>query len=114
MRYRIYKALDNPPSFVGLKGSYIKFGYAGIGIALVVGLLVGSATNGLIGVIVFAVMVAAAYLGIMAMQARFTERERMKWLSSKKLMDVIVFTPEPFSNMARQRLENAEKLVKKK
>lgn len=111
--YTIYKALDNPPSFVGLKGSYIKFASAGLGISLVISLFIGSLTNGLIAVISFTALSAAAYLGVMAFQAKFTERERMKWMSSRKLMDVITFPPEQFSTMANRRLSTAEKLIKK-
>lgn len=114
MHYTIYKALDNPPSFVGLKGSYIKytgFGMAGAG---AVGMIVGTFTNGLIGVIVFVACAAGVYLGVLAFQAKFTERERTKWLSSKKLKDVIIVAPVKFTKLAEDRLHAAEKLVKKK
>ena len=113
MLYIIYKALDNPPSFVGLKGSYIKYAAGGLGVSLIISLIVGSFTNGLIAVILFTALAAAAYLGVMAFQAKYTERERMKWMSSKKLMDVITFPPEQFSTMANRRLSTAEKLIKK-
>ena len=113
MRYIIYKALDNPPSFVGLKGSYIKIAVVGVVISGVIGLVAGSVFNGLVGVIVFIAFAAAVYLGVMAFQARFTERERRKWLSSMKLSDVIVFDPESFLTLARRRLEAAERVTKK-
>ena len=113
MRYIIYKALDNPPSFVGLKGSYIKIAVVGVILSGVMGLIAGGVFNGLVGVIVFIACAAAAYWGVMAFQARFTERELRKWLSSMKLMDVIVFGPESFSSLARRRLEAAERVTKK-
>lgn len=101
MEIRIYKSLDNPPSMLGLKGSYLRFAAIGLAIALVIGMLVGSVTNGLIGILVFVALTAAAYIGVMAFQARFTERERKKWFSSRKIPDLIHVKPVPIHKLAR-------------
>ena len=113
MYYKIYKALDNAPSFLGLQGSYQHYAAIGVAIALVLGFSIGGATNGLIGVVVFLVGTAAAYLAVMAFQARFTERERKKFISSRKSPDVIVFAPESFTSLARKQYEIAQKRAKK-
>ena len=112
MEYTIYKALDNPPSFVGLKGSYIRFAGFGMVGAGFIGLAIGGATNGLVGVLSFAALAAGVYLGVMAFQARFSERERKKWVSSRKIKNVVLVPPSPISRMAARRLSAAEKLVK--
>ena len=114
MRYPVYKSLDNPPSFLGLKGSYLRI--AGIGLfgAIIIGGTVGSFTNGLVGIIVFSAGAAADYLGVMAFQAKYSERERKKWVASLKIKDTIVFEPITFSEMARRRYLAAEKITKKK
>ena len=114
MRYVVYKALDNPPSFVGLKGSYIKYAGIGMGGAGVIGMMIGSITNGLVGVIAFVALAAGVYLSVLAFQAKFSERERTKWLTSRKLQDVIVFEPVSFNTLAARRRSVAEKIVKKK
>lgn len=112
MQYTIFKSLDNPSSMVGLKGSYLKFALMGIGIALLIAGVVGSLTNGLIGIIVFIAIGAAVYLGVMAFQAKFSERERGKWFSSRKTPDVIHFAPLRFPEYASKYINESKEKTK--
>ena len=114
MDYKVYKSLDNAPSFLGLQGSYQRYAAIGTGLAFVVGAIVGGATNGLVGVIVFLAATAGVYLCVMAFQARFTERERKKLFSSRNIPDVIVFAPESFSVLARKQYNIALKKTDRK
>ena len=113
MQYPVFKSLDNPSSMLGLKGSYLKFAAIGVGVALIIGFGVGSATNGLIGIIVFIAVSAVAYFAVMAFQARFTERERKKWFSSRKLPDIITLEPRTFGQLAAGRLGIAKRIKAK-
>jgi len=113
MFYQVFKSLDNPSSMFGLKGSYLRYTAAGLGIAMMIALIVGSITNGLIGIISFVALGAIVYMGVMAFQAKFTERERKKWFASRKLPDVVSFQPKAFSKLAASRLERAKKMKQK-
>lgn len=101
MEFRIYKSLDNPPSMLGLKGSYLRFAAMGLGVALIVGFVIGSATNGLVGILAFVAFTAITYMGVMAFQAKFSERERKKWFSSRKIPELIHLKPEAFHKLSR-------------
>lgn len=114
MIYPVFKSLDNPSSFVGLKGSYIRYAATGIGVALFIAFVIGGATNGLIGVIVFVALGALDYMGVMAFQAKFSERERQKWFSSRKLPDVLNIEPRSFRYQAGLRLDKARQKQQKK
>lgn len=114
MLYPVFKSLDNPSSMFGLKGSYVRYAAVGAGIALALALVIGSATNGLVGIIAFVAIVMLVYMGVMAFQARYTERERKKWFASRKLPDVLVFEPMTFTSLARQKLDLAKALKTKK
>ena len=100
MRYIVYKSLDNPSSMFGIKGSYLGWVAAGAGAGLVVAVIAGGFIGGLGGVIVFLACLVASYLGTLVMQAKYSERERKKWLASRKIPDVVVFRPETARDMA--------------
>lgn len=109
----VFKSLDNPSSFVGLKGSYLRFAAIGLGVALAIAGAIGSATSGLVGIIAFVALGALDYMGVMAFQAKFSERERKKWFSSRHLPDVLVFEPKSFRHMAGLKLDKAKKIKTK-
>ena len=109
MFYRVYKSLDNPASMFGIKGSYIYFVVGGAIVGAILGAVVGMFTNGFVGFVVFLLGLAASYFGTMVFQARFTERERKRWLSSRSIPDVVVVPPRPFRELAGRNLDQARK-----
>lgn len=113
MFYQVFKSLDNPSSFMGLKGSYLRYAAVGIAIALVISFAIGSVTNGLLGIIIFVALGALDYMGVMAFQARFSERERKKWFASRKLPDVLVLDPIQFRRLVEANLEKAKRIKQK-
>lgn len=108
MIYRVYKSLDNPASMFGIKGSYIYYVGGGAVIGAVIGFIVGTLTVGFVGFLVFLMGLVLSYLGTMVFQARFSERERKKWLSRRSLPDVIAVPPRRFSRLADDNTEKAK------
>lgn len=102
MVIEVFKALDKPSSLFSIKGSYIKVFIALIGISLILALVVGSFTSSLVGTLVFIVLVVFSYFGVLQFQARFSEKERDKWLSSRELPSFIRMKPVPFGRMVRR------------
>lgn len=96
MRVKVYKSLDEPSSIFGLKGSYFRILVLGAAAAAFLGIIVGKAVGGLAGLGVFLALLVADYLGVMAFQARFSERERKKWICSLKAPDFVSLQPRPF------------------
>lgn len=93
MRLKVYKSLDESSSTFGLKGSYFKIALGGAVAALAVAVMVGKALNGLVGLVVFLVLVLAVYFGVLAFQAKYSERERKKWMCVRKLPDFVAVEP---------------------
>ena len=108
MIYRVYKSLDNPASMFGIKGSYIYYVGAGALVSALLGVAVGIFTNSFVGFLVFVLGLVLSYLGTMVFQARFSERERKRWLSSRALPDVVVLPPKRFAEIAEGSYRKAE------
>ena len=103
MRYTVYKSLDKPSSLFGLRGSYLRYAIIGIVIAAMVAFIIGSATNGLVGMLLFIILVAVVYFLVLRIQARFSERERTKWFCAHVLPDYIIVPPKRLSSYVTAR-----------
>lgn len=93
MKYRIWRSLDRPSSFFGIRG---KFAYvfallAGTGAML--SFVVGEVTNSLVGMIAFACCCAGAYMAVIAIQGKMTDRSLSRFLSSRRIPDIIHMRP---------------------
>lgn len=97
MRCTVYKALDRPSSFLGLKGSYLTYTAILGGVGIVVGIFVGTLTIGLVGLVVALLLFAAAYACVMAFQARYSEKQKDHLIASYRLPDFIVMPPHRLS-----------------
>ena len=106
MRIKVYKSLDKPSSFLGLKGSYIMYTGVGAVIALCLAGYISTLTNGLIGILSFLGLCVIIYLMVLRVQASMTERELKRFLSGKMLPNYIVFHPERLKKYLRERTED--------
>lgn len=98
MRYTVYKSLDKPSSLFGLKGSYFFYAAGGALVGAVLALTIGAITNGLIGMLLFIVLLVIDYAVIMGIQTKYSERERTKWFCSHKLPSFITVPPRRLSS----------------
>lgn len=96
MQYRVYKSLDKPSVTLGLKGSYLLFFVVGGIAGAFLGVMIGSILGSLMGFIVFVLIGGGSYLGTLAFQSKFSEKERFKWMNSWKNPDFIRMSPRPF------------------
>lgn len=110
MKYIVYKSLDKSSSLLGLKGSYLYYTIGGLVVAAMIGVIVSRPTNGLVGMIVFIVLMVLVYLAVLRIQAKFSERERTKWFCSHRLPSFIFLPPKRMSSYAIARF--SEKKVK--
>lgn len=102
MKIQVYKSLDKPSSFLGLKGSYALYAGVGVVIALCCAGYISSLSNGLIGILSFVGLSVVAYLLVLRVQASLTERELKKFLSGKRLPDFIDVKPEKMRRYVRK------------
>lgn len=104
MRYAVYKALDKKNSLFGIRGSYQRYALYGLGAAIFVGLLVGTMINSLIGTILAIALGAGVYAGVLAVQSKYSEKERTKWFCSKKLPGYVIVPPKRLSRYVKFRI----------
>lgn len=109
MKRRVYKSLDKSSSLFGLQGSYLRWAIIGIIAVGVLCFILSRFIQSVIALILFIALAAGVYIGIIGFQARFSERERDKWLSSKGLPDIITMEPVRFEQMTKGELVYKEK-----
>lgn len=109
MQYGVYKALDRTNSLFGIKGSYQRYAIAGLLVCVVLGLVAGSLTNGVIGMIVAVGGIAGMYFALLSIQSRFSERERVRWFCSHRLPAYIVVPPRLLRRYCRVRAARRKK-----
>ena len=104
MNCKVYKSLDKSPTLFGIREGNLKLMGAGIVVALVFGFgfvspLLGSSLAGTFAAIIGAVV---AYLGIMSLQSKYSERGIKQYISGLRLPHIIVFKPIRLSRFHRK------------
>ena len=94
MKYRVWRSLDRPSAFFGIRGRFstVFLGIAGAG--LMVAFTVGSCTNSLIGMLTFGLCCIGAYSAVMSLQGRMTERGLARWMSSRRIPRAVRLMPK--------------------
>jgi hypothetical protein len=84
MKYRIWRSLDRPSSFFGIRGkfAYVFLGIAGAGamLSFAVGRVVGS----FMGMLAFAGACVGDYLLVLSLQGKMTDRSLTRKAASRK------------------------------
>ncbi len=85
MEHEVYRALDRPSSFLGIKGKFIVVIGVFAGVFAVLGLLTGALFgSGLAGLGVFFGGVIIGYLVVLILQGRMSVRQFSRFLCSRK------------------------------
>ena len=84
MKYRVWRSLDRPSSFFGIRGkfAYVFLAFAAAGAML--SAAVGNLTNGLVGMIAFGCSCVAGYMAIISIQGRMSDRGLARFLASRR------------------------------
>ena len=97
MYHTVYKSLDKSNSLFGLKGSYQLYALVGVLCGILISAILSAVIGGLFATLLAVGLGALAYFLVLRLQARFSERERTRWLCSHKLPDAIVVRPWSFA-----------------
>lgn len=101
MQLRVYRSLDRPSAFFGIRGRYQSLVLYALVADLVVSFFAGQWTNGLIGVLVFVAVGAVIYLGAIYVQGMYSDRTLFRLLSSRRLPGYIRVRPRRVSSMLK-------------
>lgn len=108
MRRTVYRSLDKSNSIFGMRGKYITYALKGVGLGLILSLLFSIMTNGILGIFLFLFCVIVTYAAVLYTQARYSERELDRMLSSKEIPDYIDFLPMRFGRILREVQEDED------
>ena len=75
MKRRVYRSLDRPATFFGIRGRFLWVAAIGGAMALVVGLVVGGATSMILGFGAGILAGVGAYLMTLSLQSRIDEKD---------------------------------------
>lgn len=90
--YKVYRSLDRPLSFFGIKGSFMSVLAVGASAAAVIGIIAGGVTgSNIIGLIVFLSLCVGAFMVVGLLQDKYSEKDFMKLLSSRRFPQFIRF-----------------------
>jgi len=78
MRRRVYRSLDRPATFFGIRGRFIIVMVAGAALAAFVGIIVGGCTSMLLGFGVFLLLAIVAYFTTTTLQSKIDEKDIWK------------------------------------
>ena len=85
MQYEVFRSLDRPSAFFGIKGSYISWVGAGLVVDLFFSLIVGVLTVGFIGFIVFLLGAVCVYGYVMMKQGKMSDRRLARKMAARQL-----------------------------
>lgn len=91
--YRVWRALDQPSAFFGIKGRFMVLFLIIAGASLIIGLSVGSVTGSLLGLIVIGILLFCDYMLILSIQGRMSDGEFSRMISKSGIPRFIKVNP---------------------
>jgi len=101
MRRRVYRSLDRPSTFMGIKGRFIIVMGLGAAVSLIAALIAGRLTSMLMGFGVAVVMMVVFYFLTTSLQAKIPEKDIWKTLVRRSLPRVYRTRPKHIRNIWR-------------
>lgn len=99
MKLRVYRSLDRPAAFFGIRGKYQSLALYAFLLDLVVSFLIARVTNGLIGILAFITLGGMIYLGTIYIQDKYSDRTLMRLFASRRLPGYIKMIPGRISSL---------------
>lgn len=84
MKYRVWRSLDRPSSFFGIRGkfAYVFLAFAAAG--AMVSMVIGNMTGGITGMLAFACCCIADYMLVTSLQGKMSDRGLARFLASRR------------------------------
>ena len=90
----MWRSLDQPSAFFGIKGRFMTLFIIIGAAAAVVAIVMGSSYGSMIGMLIIAALLFCDYLFIMSIQAKVSDKEFSRMISSRSLPRFIRVTPD--------------------
>lgn len=99
MRRPVYRCLDRPATFFGIRGRFMLMIVPALALALLLGIIIGGMTSLLFGFGVILVVFVAFYVLTMTLQSRIEEKDIWKTLAKRSYPDVYRMRPKHIRNI---------------
>ena len=97
MRCRVYRNLDRPFTFLGVKGRYIPVALVGLLGIVVTAVVVGAALGTFAGLASAVVLIVGGYLAMLEIQQRYGEKGVSRFIAGKRLPKFILIRSKVWS-----------------
>lgn len=91
---RTWRSLDQPSAFFGIKGRFMTLFILIAAAAAIVAIVMGSSYGSMIGMLIIGGLLFCDYLFVLSIQAKMTDKEFSRMISSRSLPKFIRVTPE--------------------
>lgn len=85
MKRTVYRNLDRPFSFFGIKGIFLAFAAVGSVVILIASIIVGALSNVFAGLGIATVMLVTGYLSLIESQHRFGQKSLDRKISGRNI-----------------------------
>ena len=92
--FRTWRSLDQPSAFFGIKGRFMTLFILIAAAAAVMAIVMGSSYGSMIGMLIIGGLLCCDYLLVLSIQAKMTDKEFSRMISSRSLPRFIRVTPD--------------------
>lgn len=102
--YRVWRALDQPAAFFGIKGRFMTLFLIIAAVAAAVAICLGSSFGNMAGMFIFGALAFCDYMLILSIQAKLSEKAFSRLLSKRRLTGYIKITPDSLESHLKRRI----------
>jgi len=99
MKRRVYRSLDRPATFFGVRGRFMVIFGLGFALALIIAMIVGGMTSMLVGFGVLLLICVAVYMTVISLQERISEKDLFKLVIRRRFPDIYRVQPKHIRNI---------------
>ena len=102
--YRVWRSLDQPAAFFGIRGRFMTLFGIVAGCAAFVALVIGSSFGTLLGMVTHAALLFCDYMLVVSIQAKMSDKEFTRLLSGRNLGWFIKVTPNSLQSHIKRNV----------
>ena len=103
--FRVWRALDQPSSFFGIKGRFMTLFLLIAAGAATVAICLGCSFGSMAGLFIFGALAFCDYMLILSIQAKLSDKAFSRLLSKRRLTGYIKITPESLESHLNRRIQ---------
>ena len=103
--FRVWRALDQPSSFFGIKGRFMTLFLLIAAGAATVAICLGISFGSMAGLFIFGALAFCDYMLILSIQAKLSDKAFSRLLSKRRLTGYIKITPESLESHLNRRIQ---------